>query len=233
MSYFKKIIIVLFTLINCNIVYSFTNEKINFGSFYLNKFEVTIQEFKEYADKNKIITEAEKTGGGYEWGAGWEKRSNWNYLNPYGKKPESELEPAVHISRYEAENYCKFQGGRLPTFDEWKLAAYTQQFKSDLYKLGKTYKYPSGDLAVNMNSQGILNYDRHVAVTILPEGINGLVAMGGNVWEWIDDQEGESSLTAGASWWYGAAKTRKEGAQFKPSNFYAIYVGFRCAFENK
>jgi hypothetical protein len=22
------------------------------------------------------------------------------------------------------------------------------------------------------------------------------------------------------------------GAQYKPSNFYAIYVGFRCAFDN-
>ena len=53
-----------------------------------------------------------------------------------------------------------------------------------------------------MNSQGILNYDRHVSVISLPEGINGLVAMGGNVWEWIDDQEKGNSLTAGASWWY-------------------------------
>ena len=41
-----------------------------------------------------------------------------------------------------------------------------------------------------------------------------------------------NSLTAGASLWYGGSKTRKQGAQYKPSNFYAIYVGFRCAFEN-
>ena len=138
----------------------------------------------------------------------------------------------LYISRFEAENYCNYHGGRLPTFDEWKKAAYTQQFKSDLFDVGKTYKYPSGDTAVNMNSQGILDYNRHVSVTSLPEGINGLVAMGGNVWEWIDDQQKENSLTAGASWWYGASKTKQEGAQYKPSNFYAIYVGFRCAFDN-
>jgi sulfatase modifying factor 1 len=55
--------------------------------------------------------------------------------------------------------------------------------------------------------------------------------MGGNVWEWIDDQKNDNSLTAGASWWYGGSKTSKSGAQYKPSNFYAIYVGFRCAFD--
>jgi len=96
----------------------------------------------------------------------------------------------------------------------------------------KTYRYPSGDIAEEMNSQGLLNYDKHVDVTILPEGVNGLVAMGGNVWEWVDDQEKNNSLTAGASWWYGGSKTSINGAQYKPSNFYAIYVGFRCAFDN-
>ena len=219
MSYIKKIILLLILILNFNNAFAFINEKINFTSFYLNKYEVTISEFKEYALKNNIITEAEKTGGGYEWGVGWEKRTNWNYLNPYGEKPDSELEPAVHISRFEAENYCNYHGGRLPTFDEWKKAAYTQQFKSDLFDVGKTYKYPSGDMAVNMNSQGILDYNRHVSVTSLPEGINGLVAMGGNVWEWIDDQQKENSLTAGASWWYGASKTKQEGAHINHLTF--------------
>ncbi|MDA7457949.1 SUMF1/EgtB/PvdO family nonheme iron enzyme, partial [Candidatus Pelagibacter ubique] len=155
-----------------------------------------------------------------------------NYKTPYGKKPDSELEPAVHLSRFEVENYCKFMNGRLPTFEEWSYAAYTQIFDSDKFIKEKTYRYPSGDIAKEMNSQGLLNYDKHVDVTILPEGVNGLVAMGGNVWEWVDDQEKNNSLTAGASWWYGGSKTSINGAQYKPSNFYAIYVGFRCAFDN-
>ena len=118
------------------------------------------------------------------------KRSGWNYKAPFWKKPESNLEPAAHLNRFESEKYCKYKGGRLPTFEEWKLAAYTQILNSEKYNKGTTYTYPSGNKAEGLNSQGILNFDKHVDVTSLPEGINGLVAMGGNVWEWIDDQKG-------------------------------------------
>ena len=188
----KLIFLSLFIFSN---VFAFENTKINFENFSLNKYEITIKEFKKYAKNYNLITEAEKTGGGYEWGAGWEKRSGWTYKTPYGKNPESDLEPAVHISRYEAEDYCKSINGRLPSFDEWSYAAYQQVFNSSEFKKGKVYKYPSGDEAKNMNSQGLLNYNKHIDVTKLPEGINGLVAMGGNVWEWIDDKKNEKSTT--------------------------------------
>ena len=212
-------------------VFSFENSKVDLGDFLINKYEVTIKEFREYAARNNIKTKAEVNGGGYEWGAGWVKRDNWFYYSPYGKKPESELEPAVHINKFEAENYCKSINGRLPSFEEWSLAAYKQIIDSKKFSKGKIYKYPSGDKAIDMNSQGLLDYNKHIDVTKLPEGINGLVAMGGNVWEWIDDQSNNESLTAGASWWYGGRKTSKEGAQYKPSDFFAIYVGFRCVFD--
>ena len=224
-----KYILIFFIVIQP--VFSFENSKIDLGNFLINKYEITIKEFKQYADQNKIKTKAELNGGGYEWGAGWVKRNNWFYFSPYGKKPESVLEPAVHINKFEAENYCKSINGRLPTFEEWSLGAYKQVIESKKFSKGKTYKYPSGDEAIGMNSQGLLDYNKHIDVTKLPEGINGLVAMGGNVWEWVDDQKNNESLTAGASWWYDGRKTSKEGAQYKPSDFFAIYVGFRCVFD--
>ena len=210
---------------------SFENPKIKIENFFINKYEVTIKDFEQFAKKNNYITLAEKNGGGYEWGAGWEKRDGWNYKSPYGSTPKSLLEPAVHINRFEAEKYCQSISGRLPTFKEWKISAYKQILSSKLFKINKIYKYPSGDEPKNMNSQGVLDYNKHVDVTTLPEGINGLVAMGGNVWEWVANTKGDKSLTAGASWWYGASMTKVTGAQYKPSKFYAIYVGFRCAFD--
>ena len=210
---------------------SFENPKIKIENFFINKYEVTIKEFEQFAKKNNYITLAEKNGGGYEWGAGWTKRDGWNYKSPYGRAPKSLLEPAVHINRFEAEKYCQSINGRLPTFKEWKISAYKQILSSKLFEINKTYKYPSGNEPKNMNSQGVLDYNKHVDVTTLPEGINGLVAMGGNVWEWVANTKEDKSLTAGASWWYGASMTKVTGAQYKPSKFYAIYVGFRCAFD--
>ena len=210
---------------------SFENPKIKIENFFINKYEVTIKEFEQFARKNNYITLAERNGGGYEWGTGWEKRDGWNYKSPYGSAPKSLLEPAVHINRFEAEKYCQSISGRLPTFKEWKISAYKQILSSKLFEINKIYKYPSGDEAKNMNSQGVLGYNKHVDVTTLPEGINGLVAMGGNVWEWVADTKGDESLTAGGSWWYGASMTKVTGSQYKPSKFYAIYVGFRCAFD--
>ena len=59
----------------------------------------------------------------------------------------------------------------LPSFDEWKLAAYKQVLPSKVFQLNKIHKYPSGDKAEKMNSQGLLGYNRHMDVTKLPEGI--------------------------------------------------------------
>ena len=229
--YMKFVLSFLIVFLLSTGVFAFENKKIKIDNFFIHKYEVTIKEFQEFATNNNFLTLAEKTGGGYEWGAGWEKRKGWNYKTPYGEPPKSLLEPAVHINKFESENYCKSIGGRLPTFKEWNTAAYKQSLPSKTFTLNKIYTYPSGDKAEKMNSQGLLNYNKHVDVTSLPEGINGLVAMGGNVWEWIADSKGGESLTAGASWWYGAEKTKESGAQYKPSNFYAIYVGFRCAFD--
>ena len=53
------------------------------------------------------------------------------------------------------------------------------------------------EIRLKVYAQGVLNYNKHVNVTSLPEGINGLVAMGGNVWEWIDNQKNKKS----SSWW--------------------------------
>jgi len=111
---------------------SFENPKIKIENFFINKYEITIKEFEQFTKKNNYITLAEKNGGEYEWGAGWEKRDGWNYKNPYGSTPKSLLEPAVHINRFEAEKYCQSISGRLPTFEEWKISAYKQILSSQL-----------------------------------------------------------------------------------------------------
>jgi len=203
-------------------------ESVDLGDFSIDHTEVTVDAFRRFADRTGLMTEAEREGGGFEWGAGWERRPGWTYHAPQGAKAD-ENEPAIHVTWAEAQAFCAHAGGRLPTHDEWALAAYTElrANPTDGFASGETYAYPVGDRPDGMNN----NRKHHVAVASTRRGVNGLYDMGGNVWEWLADRRDDKALTAGGSWWYGPEVTRVEGMQWKPDAFYAVYVGFRCAYD--
>lgn len=82
-----------------------------------------------------------------------------------------------------------------------------------------------------MNTREDDPWPRHAVAGSTEAGVNGLFEMGGNVWEWTAARQGEQALTAGGSWWYGAEQTTADAMQWKPAEFYAVYVGFRCAYD--
>lgn len=203
-------------------------ERVVLRDFSIDLTEVTVGAFSRFADRTGLVTTAEQDGGGFEWGAGWERRKGWSYKSPQGT-PADDEEPAVHVSWDEAQAFCKDAGGRLPTQQEWASSAYSEQrvAPTDGFETGREYPYPVGDIPAGMNN----NRQNHIAVASTKRGVNGLYDMGGNVWEWLADRRDDDALTAGGSWWYGTEKTRLEGMQWKPSSFYAVYVGFRCVYD--
>ena len=203
-------------------------EPVPVGMFKIDRTEVTIAAFANFAERTGLLTAAEKEGRGFEFGAGWERRPGWTFRTPFGNTADPD-EPAVHISWPEAQAFCNDAGGRLPTRDEWSSAAYTEQriTPTDGLVAGKTYPYPIGDMPDGMNN----NRTAHLRVATTQRGVNGLYDMGANAWEWLADRKGGDALTAGGSWWYGPEKTRAQGMQWKPADFYAVYVGFRCVYD--
>lgn len=201
--------------------------RVSLAKFQIDRTEVTISAFEAFAERTGLVTAAEKGGGGFEYGAGWERRPGWTFRTPFGNQAKRD-EPAVHISWSEAKAFCTDAGGRLPTREEWASAAYTEQRASptDGLVAGKTYAYPVGNTPEGMNN----NRTAHVSVATTRQGVNGLYDMGANVWEWLADRQADQALTAGGSWWYGPDKTRAQGMQWKPADFYAVYVGFRCVY---
>lgn len=200
--------------------------------FWIDKTEVTIGEFREFAKETGLVTAAEKDGGGYEYRFGWEQRPGWTFRQPYGK-PASDNEPAVHISWFEADQFCRYKGARLPTRDQWVKAAYTEtrQQPAPGFVFGQTYTYPTGEQGDGANTVGDEDgWPVHAPVATFAAGVNGLHDMGANVWEWLADARGDDRLTAGGSWWYGPGKMTVDGLQYKPGAFYAVYVGFRCVY---
>jgi formylglycine-generating enzyme required for sulfatase activity len=205
-------------------------EPVPVGGFRIDPTEVTIGQFRAFARATSLRTAAERDGGGFEYTGGWTRREGWTYERPQGQ-PGQDAEPAVHVTWAEADSFCRHAGGRLPTLVEWRSAAYTEQRDrpTDGYVQGRTYAYPVGDAPDGMNN----NRRTHVPVATTKRGVNGLYDMGANVWEWVADRRGDEALTAGGSWWYGPDQARADAAQWKAASFYALYIGFRCAYDGK
>lgn len=207
-------------------------DSVAIGGFRIDRTEVTIGAFRAFAASTGLRTAAERDGGGFEYAAGFQRRPGWSYLRPYGQTAGADDEPAVHVSWSEALAFCAAAGGRLPTAAEWRQAAYTEARPSPPAGLrqGQTYAYSGGDSPAGLwiKSAGAT---RHRVTGSGPAGINGLHDMGGNVWEWLADRRGDDALTAGGSWWYGESQSKADGMQWKPAAFYAVYVGFRCAYD--
>lgn len=219
------------------------NDMMDVGLYRIDKTEVTIKEFSEFAKATGTVTKAEKDGGGLVYTAsGWTKKAGWTWRTPYGK-PADVREPAVHVTFDEAQAFCLWRGKRLPTDAEWKAAAYTETRTSppDPFQSGTTYPYPTGDNPIGANCLGECGDTEHVdysasldrgsghAITgTTLAGVNGLFDMGANVWEWVDNAHPTQKGTRGGSWWYGAAQMHKEHIATKPRDTAAVYIGFRC-----
>ena len=221
------------------------------GRLEVARTETTIAQFRRYAQATGLQTRAERAGGGEVYEAGWTRKPGWTWRQPYGPAvPTDEREPAVHLTFDEAQAFCRWAGGRLPTDAEWVAAAYTEQRSAPPapFVTGRRYAFPTGDRpegAQCLNDCGPAAAERavargaglwrgqgHARTGQTPAGVNGLHDMGGNAWEWVDEPAGAADKrprrTRGGSWWYGADPMRAEHLQDKPPETTVVYIGFRC-----
>lgn len=214
--------------------------------FAINRTEVSIGQFARFAAATGAATAAEKAGGGSTYEGGWVQRPGWTWRSPNGL-PADPREPAVHLTFAEARAYCQWAGKRLPTDTEWMEAAYTERRARPPagFTAGQTYPYPTGSSPQGANCLGdcgaaptlpayasaaVTTRGRgHVPTGSTKAGVNGLIDMGGNVWEWTDGGTDAARPTRGGSWWYGAAQMHRDHLQTKPADTAVVYIGFRCA----
>ena len=141
-------------------------------AFYMDKYEVTNLEFKEFLLQNprwqKDRIEKSFRDANY--------LKDWNGNDyPDGKGDH----PVVNVSWYAAMAYAQWTNKRLPTEAEWERAA-----RGGL--VGK--KYPHGNALIAMHA----NYNKNVGDTTrvgeYPANNYSLHDMAGNVWEWCLDE---------------------------------------------
>lgn len=221
------------------------------GSFAIARTETTIGQFRRFAEATATVTRAERQGGGEVYEAGWTRKPGWIWRAPFGNAGTTrDDEPAVHLTYDEAQAFCRWAGGRLPTDDEWVRAAYTETRTAPPppFERGRTYRYPTGDSprgaqclddcgeeaarrAIN-HGAALMRGLGHARAGTTAAGVNGLFDMGANAWEWVDEPRGGAGnserRTRGGSWWYGATQMRADHLQGKPGSTTVVYIGFRC-----
>ena len=143
--------------------------------------------------------------------------------------------PVVNVTWTEAEAYCGWVGGRLPTEAEWEHAA-RGGLDGRLFPWGDEFE----GQAVARHDLPAERYDFTGPVGLFAPNGFGLFDMAGNVWEWTASEHRPTHATEpvpgydlrtikGGSWDNSPRRLRvSERAALSRSGRHNLYVGFRC-----
>lgn len=151
----------------------------NWKGFYISKYEVTNENFKNFLDNNKQ----------------YEQEINTNitdFDSSFGLDEDLTNKPVRGIPFEIAKEYANFKDADLPTKKQWEIAALGNAYRSDIER-----KFPWGNSMASKSKANYINtYGNTINTkscfqgrTIINQKLNlyGAYNMSGNVMEWTKD----------------------------------------------
>ncbi|MDP3274326.1 MAG: SUMF1/EgtB/PvdO family nonheme iron enzyme [Deltaproteobacteria bacterium] len=232
-------------------------------AFCMDRTLVTRARFADFVDQTHHRTSAERSGFGveslegfldWEWrrapGATWQRPSSVDNADTAGFLRDDA--PVVMVSWHDANAYCAWAGGRLPTELEWEYAmragANDQRFPwGDSVEIPGTpprlNRWEGSSHAHNDRRDGYVYVS---PVTAFAPNRWGLYDPVGNVWQWTADTyrlardtldtnaSQNQRVLRGGSWWCAACTCEGYGLTYRGhTDAGAAFSnnGFRCVYD--
>lgn len=192
--------------------------KVTLSAFWIDKYEVTNNQFAEFVASTGYVTTAENEQ--LSGAAVFSQEQNWKYVEdanwrqPEGKNSKIEGKgnyPVVQVSYADAKAYAAWLGHDLPTEAQFEYASRFDTRTKNGRHISNTWQ---GFFPVNNTADD--GYLTAAPVGCFVENHFGIYDMIGNVWEWTND-------------WYipGHQSGAKVNPQGPPAAYAVNLSGFR------
>ncbi len=166
--------------------------QVTLSAYRIDRHEVTVGAYQRFVE--------EGWSEDRWWSAdalAWRDAHDPRAAEPLRRSDRGDDHPVVAVSWYEAQAYCRWQGGRLPTESEWEHAACRDSearfaWGDDEPATGPAW-FTSGKLGAvkSVATQPVEQQDQSLASP------HGLLHTAGNVWEWTADSYRASAFEGG------------------------------------
>lgn len=184
---------------NGNEPYQYADEsplhEVNLPVYWIGRDEVTRADYRRFIEAGGYLNPAHWSADGWAWRTVtgrteplyWQPEQTWGAAQTF---TQTDLHPVVGVSFYEAEAFCNWAGGRLPSEAEWEKAARAGGTQPYTYPWGNAWNVDACNHWYDSNAAGGGSGRYQTApVGSYPASTSryGCRDIAGNAWEWVSD----------------------------------------------
>jgi hypothetical protein len=204
--------------------YAYQEGRVRIGEpYYLSRYLVTNSQYAMFIADGGYREDRHWSTEGWEWKVEQRVKEPRLWHHPLWNCPN---QPVVGVSWYEANAFCHWAGGRLPTEEEWEAAARGAEGR----------KYPWGsdweDGICNSVESGL---GVASAVGLFPRSRtpgDSLEDMAGNAFEWCCNGLGSARVIRGGCWYEGDSSCNSVDHSLRWEGSRLLDLGFRLALDS-